>query len=154
MTTQCLNLTVTYKYTFTAPIQLIHTTQNLSQTTMAEPGERGRGRGRAHCRGGKGGGRRSRKFLWGAGAGPDMYDHPLDNFPIEGIEDFVGGRKLRPYNERNESWPQCKCGQSSVMQMFDDFIDGGRHFFRCPFGYVRAPMAHYSISYKNKSNFI
>ena len=90
------------------------------------------------CRGGRGGGRRSREFLWGAGPGPGMYDHPLDDFPIEGIEDFVGGRKLRPYDQRNESWPQCKCGQPSVVQMFDDYIDGGRRFFGCPFGYVSA----------------
>ena len=123
---------------------------------MAEPGERGRGRGRARGRGrgGRGGRRRSPDFLWGGTQGPDWYDHPLEEFPLEGIDTFLGGRKLRPYDDRPEVWPTCRCGEYCVVQVFDEFLDGGRRFYRCPFGYVSAIISYSAISYIKNSNFV
>lgn len=114
---------------------------------MAEPGGRGRGRGRARARGGRAGGRREHHLIWGGPQGPDMFPHPLEDFPLEGKDDFVGDRKLRPYDDRTEVWPQCRCGEYCVVQVFDEFIDGGRRFYRCPFGYVCAPLTLSPLSY-------
>ena len=115
---------------------------------MAEPGERGRGRG------GRGRRRRSHDFLFGGPQGPDWYAHPLEEFPLEGINTFVEGRKLRPYDDRTEPWPKCKCGEYCVVQVFDEFVHGGRRFYRCPFGYVSANVPRSSFCYNKMSDFV
>ena len=109
---------------------------------MEEPGERGRGHARGRGRRGRVGGRRDRDYLFGGPQGPSIYAHALEEFPLETINSFVAGRKLRPYDDRTEPWPTCRCGEYCVVQVFDEFIDGGRRFYRCSNGYMCAPLTY------------
>ena len=95
---------------------------------MAAPAGRGRGRGRR--------GNPPHHFVWEGSFGPEEYEPPLEQFPLEGIHTFVGARRLRPYDDRREEWPKCAHGEHCVVQVFDSWIDGGRRFYRCPNGYV------------------
>ncbi|WVZ62634.1 hypothetical protein U9M48_012355 [Paspalum notatum var. saurae] len=112
---------------------LAHTTQTTNGSTswerswLAAPAGRGRGRGRR--------GNPPHHFVWEGSFGPEEYEPPLEQFPLEGIHTFVGARRLRPYDDRREEWPKCAHGEHCVVQVFDSWIDGGRRFYRCPNGY-------------------
>ncbi|WVZ75348.1 hypothetical protein U9M48_023409 [Paspalum notatum var. saurae] len=99
----------------------------LHKQQMAAPAGRGRGRGRR--------GNPPHHFVWEGSFGPEEYEPPLEQFPLEGIHTFVGARRLRPYDDRREEWPKCAHGEHCVVQVFDSWIDGGRRFYRCPNGY-------------------
>ncbi|WVZ74513.1 hypothetical protein U9M48_022685, partial [Paspalum notatum var. saurae] len=98
--------------------------KNIRFTT---PAGRGRGRGRR--------GNPPHHFVWEGSFGPEEYEPPLEQFPLEGIHTFVGARRLRPYDDRRDEWPKCAHGEHCVVQVFDSWIDGGRRFYRCPNGY-------------------
>lgn len=88
---------------------------------------------------GKGVGRGIRKgaaIVWEGSLGPDSFDEPLYEFPIERKRDFTRERPLRSYDNQNEDWPKCRHGEDCVVQVYNDDDGGGRRFFRCPRGWV------------------
>ena len=84
---------------------------------------------------GKGGGK-GPPILWDGSLGPDFFDEPLDEFPLESKSDFTNEAPLRGYDNRKEDWPKCRHGQDCLVQMCNDAEGGGRRFFRCPRGWV------------------
>ncbi|KAF8688849.1 hypothetical protein HU200_042120 [Digitaria exilis] len=90
------------------------------------------GRGRA-----AGGGRRPEPTItWLGLFGPDCYDTPLECFPLEHRHEFVNRKELRPYDNRIDVWPKCNHNKLCVVQVYNEFQDGGRQFFRCPIGEI------------------
>ena len=96
-------------------------------------------------RGGGRGGRRGRgrghleTITWPGSFGPEEYEPPVYEFPLEERQDFAPPRRLREYDDRDDVWPQCHHKQPCVIQMYDDWKDAGRRFFRCPNGMVSTP---------------
>ena len=88
----------------------------------------GKGRGK--------GGSKGPPILWDGSLGPDFFDEPLDEFPLESKSDFTNEAPLRGYDNRKEDWPKCHHGQDCLVQMCNDAEGGGRRFFRCPRGWV------------------
>ena len=111
-----------------------HIPQHHNCGRMAAPGRRGRGRGRR----GAGRGNPPHHFVWEGFHGPDMYEPPFDEFPLQGMDSFIGRQCLRPYDDRHEEWPRCAHGEYCAVQVFEEYLDGGRRFYRCPYGYVCA----------------
>jgi len=76
-------------------------------------------------------------ITWPGSYGPEQYFAPVYEFPLEERHAFTRpGHRLREYDERDDVWPQCHHKKPCVVQMYDDWIDAGRRFFRCPDGYV------------------
>jgi len=88
----------------------------------------GKGRGK--------GGSKGPPILWDGSLGPDFFDEPLDEFPLESKSDFTNEAPLRGYDNRKEDWPKCRHGQDCLVHMCNDAEGGGRRFFRCPRGWV------------------
>lgn len=93
---------------------------------------RGRGRGRR----GRGGEALLPTITWPGPFGPTEYDQPLDIFPVEGQAYYAPPNSLRPYDERKDEWPVCHHHEPCLVQLYDGYGDGGRRFFRCPYGAV------------------
>jgi hypothetical protein len=63
---------------------------------MAPPEGRGRGR--------RDGGvpRPEPTIIWPGTFGPDEYDPPMPEFPLEARHEFIDGAELRPYDNRRD----------------------------------------------------
>ena len=94
--------------------------------------ERGGGRGRR----GRGRGASVPTITWPGSFGPTKYEPPLEQLPLEERTYFRPPIHLRPYDDRKDEWPLCHHGTPCVVQMYDGWGDGGRRFFRCPYGLV------------------
>ena len=93
----------------------------------------GKGVGSARGKGGKKGG----PIVWEGSLGPEFYDEPVFEFPLESKRDFNHECPLRGYDSRKEDWPRCRHGLDCVVQMCTDENDGAVHrFFRCPKGWA------------------
>ena len=87
--------------------------------------------------GGRGKGvRKGPSIVWEGSLGPDSFEEPIEEFPLERKSDFTRERPLRSYDKRIEDWPKCRHGLDCVVQMYNDCDGGGRRFFRCPRGFV------------------
>lgn len=48
-------------------------------------------------------------------------------------QEYIDGLVTPPYKD---VWPICLHGEPCVVQMYDDYGNGCRRFFRCPYGLV------------------
>ncbi|RCV17244.1 hypothetical protein SETIT_3G204500v2 [Setaria italica] len=62
------------------------------------------------------------------------YEAPLDDFPLEDRANYAPPNSLRPYDNHHDAWPMCHHDVAYVVQLFDGYDDGSRHFFRCLYG--------------------
>lgn len=108
---------------------------------MAAGSSSGKGFGFGSGKGGKKGG----PITWEGSLGPDEFEEPVYEFPVESKSDFNRERPLRGYDSRKEEWPKCMHGEECVVQMMADGVDGGRRFFKCPYAWVNDPTI---LSYK------
>ena len=70
--------------------------------------------------------------MWEGSLGPDFFDKLVYQFRPESKSDFTKDCSLRGYDNRKEDWPKCMHGEDYLVQMFTEWIDGGRRFFKCP----------------------
>ena len=63
--------------------------------------------------------------MWEGSLGPDSFEEPIDEFPLERKSDFTRERPFRSYDKRIEDWPKCRHGLDCVVQMYNDCDGGG-----------------------------
>jgi hypothetical protein len=69
-------------------------------------------------------------IVWEGSLGPDFYDEPLFEFPLESKSDFNRECPLRGYDSYKEDWPRCRHDLDCIVQMCTDENDGaGCRFF-------------------------
>lgn len=119
-------------YRLSPPLSETPPPLNEALQTMAAPAGRGQGRGRGRGQGWA----PFPTITWPGSFGPTEYDPPLDQVPLEEHQSFLPPQLLRPYDNRNDAWPQCHHKKPCVMQMYDEWGDCDRRFFICPIGLV------------------
>ena len=52
--------------------------------------------------------RKGPPIMWEGSLGPDSFEEPIDEFPLERKSDFTRERPFRSYDKRIEDWPKCQ----------------------------------------------
>jgi hypothetical protein len=94
----------------------------------------------------RGRGKRVRKgppIVWKGSLGPDSFEEPIEQFPLESKSDFTCERPLRSYDNRMKDWPKYRHGEDCVVHMYNDCDGGGHRFFICPQGFVFPFNSHF-----------
>ena len=76
--------------------------------------------------------------MWEGSLGPNFFEELVYQFFPESKSNFTKECPLRGYDNMKEDWPKCMHGEDCLVQMFNEGMDGGRSFIKCPRAWVIA----------------